>query len=485
MEIIKDKLSVITKATQEIASDIYPVLLDGLAKAIEISILNEQFIPKEIHAFLDAFIKFLQFNQKNRNKDGKKRIELIKLAMIAAIKFLSIWKFSNQIPDMLLPFVEPFFDVLFRIVNINNVLETKDTDNESKIEIAGLCARFKSTDIFIKKVLKEEHVDEPALQGLISHADIHIGIDEKGKLKCIIEQQMIGTRDDWKKCFENLHLLIRIYIMRNGLLLRLIACLKLKGYSRSTRCVLESLVEQEKEDAYLFLKFFSLPSKNNFGVISLFYPPEHKELATFLEDMGIPQRPKLAKWLDKNVFVINACATKITRTCTERESQASTEKNAKDKTISITRSFSCLHTIYGIRTKETYDSVYLQFKFTSVEGSHDLFYIQSPDKDEYLYMTENKGCMYAKQLPDPETAAQWKILQVYDEEGETMSFAFCAKQWPGKFLYLDYSRWETACRLIGFTDGQNDKEKQTSKCLFKVCPQASFPNMFSDNILVP
>lgn len=156
-----------------------------------------------------------------------------------------------------------------------------------------------------------------------------------------------------------------------------------------------------------------------------------------------------------------------------------------DGRISITRSYSVLHTIYGITTEDTYNSVYIQFRFTTVKDSLDLFYIQSPDRDEYLYMTENKGCMYAKQLPDNETAAQWKILQVHDEEDETYSFAFCAKQWPGKFLYLDNSRWETACRLIGFAYGQRDKEKQTSKCLFKVCPQTSFPNMFSDNILAP
>lgn len=485
MEHVKDKLSVITKAMQGIASDTHPLLLDVLAKAIEI--LNEEYIPKKIHPFLDAFIKALKFYQENKNEDGKNTKELIKLVMIAAIKFLCICNFSSPIPDMLLPFVEPFFDVIFTIVDINNVLETKDTDNGSQIEIAGLCARFKSTNIFIKKVLKEEHVDEPALQGLISHADIHIGIDEIGKLKCIIERQMIGTRDDWKKCFENLHLLIRIYIMRNGLLLRLIACLKLKGYSRSTRCVLESLVEQEKEDAHLFLKFFSFPSKNNFGVIAFFDPSEHKELATLLEDMGLPQRPNLDKLLHKKVFVINACTKKITKPYTEKNPQPSTEKrtNSHDKTISITRSYSWLHTIYGTTTTDTYDSVYIQFKFTSVNDSLDLFYIQSPDRDEYLYMTENKGCMYAKKLPDPETAAQWKILQVNNEEDEISSFAFCAKQWPGKFLYLDNSCLETACRLIGFADGQRDKEKQTSKCLFKVCSQTSFPNMFSNNILVP
>lgn len=89
--------------------------------------------------------------------------ELIKLVMIVVIKFLCICNFLNLIFDMFLLFVELFFDVLFCIVNINNVLEIKDIDNESKIEIVGFCVRFKSIDIFIKKVLKEEYVDELVL----------------------------------------------------------------------------------------------------------------------------------------------------------------------------------------------------------------------------------------------------------------------------------------------------------------------------------
>lgn len=433
------------KKLREIASDLKPFLTDTLIEALN-KFDSENAMAKQFQPFMDALWKFLNFYIKKKNKDSKEtRKELTKLAMIASTKFLFVSTCPDTINDKVLPYVEPFFDFLFSVIDISKVLETKDEDDALELEIAGLQARLKSTDIFIKKVLQEEHVDEPALQGLVSHVDIHIGIDEIGKLKCSIKRQMIGKKDNLEKCLENIQLLLRVYIVRHALLLRLIACLKLKDYSRSTRCVLESLIEQEKEDAKKFLKFLSTPSKKHVGVIALFNPSEHKELATFLEEMGLPSRPKLDKLLHKKVFVI---------------------RKIENSTISIARSFSLFHTIFGMTTSD--HNVRNQFKFTNVKDSFDLFYIQSPDENEYLYMTENKGCMYAKKLPDPESTAQWKIIEVYKENTKTNTFVFCTKKWPSKFLHLDSSYWETTCRLTGITYGQRNKEGVTSACLFNV-----------------
>lgn len=435
---------------QEIASYIKPYLGDFLIKALQNYLTSKNDMPEGFQPFIDSFLKFLKFNSKKKNKDSKEiRKELIKLAMIASTKFLFISTCPDKIHDMVLPLVEPFYDVLFSIIDISKVLETKDGDDARKLEIAGLRARLTSTDIFIKRVLQEEHVDEPALQGLISHVDIHIGIDEIGKLKCSIKRQMSGTKDDLENCLENIQLLIRIYNVRQALLVRLIACLKSKDYSRSTRCVLESLIKQEKEDAKNFFKFFSSPSRKHVGVIAIFNPSEHKELASFLNDMRLPPRPKLDKLLHNNVFVISTM---------------------ENPAISIARSHSLFHTIFGMATSD--QDARIQFKFTNVKDSFDLFYIQSPDENEYLYMNDNKGCMYAKQLPNPETAAQWQIIQVNKEKSKESTFVFCTKKWPGTFLCLDSSYWETFCRLTGFAYGQRDKKgiHVTNSCLFNVSP---------------
>lgn len=181
-----------------------------------------------------------------------------------------------------------------------------------------------------------------------------------------------------------------------------------------------------------------MPSLNNGGILAEFDPSEHEELATFLKEMHLPLQNLRELFHDKVGMI----------------------QSRMNTSIYLGRPFSLRNNMGGMKTST--DNIRIKFKFTAVENTFNLFYIQSPDKDEYFCMNTNAECKYLKTYEDPETA-QWRIIQIHDK-GEVNSgstFAFCNKKWPGQFLCVDDS-WSMKVYSL------EKNTKPTLACLFTV-----------------
>lgn len=149
-----------------------------------------------------------------------------------------------------------FLKITFSVIDIKLFLDPKIASHETmRHELAGLAERLERTDIFINAIDADEHVDDCALQGLISN--IHIGVDQLGNLKSRIKTFMSSGEKDWRICLEFLKMIVRISTLRHSLLFRMLICLKAKDYSRSTVNALQKCIEKERTDNHKFF-YFSL-----------------------------------------------------------------------------------------------------------------------------------------------------------------------------------------------------------------------------------
>lgn len=335
-----------------------------------------------------------------------------------------------------------FLKITFRVIDIKLLLDPKIVSHETiRHELAGLAERLERTDIFINAIDAEEHVDDCALQGLISNVDIHIGVDQLGNLKSRIKSLMSGGEKDWRICLEFLKMFVRISTLRHSLLFRMLICLKAKDYSRSTVNALQKCIEKERTDNQKFLTFLCVPSLQNVGILAIFDPSEAKEVVTFLKELQLSLQDLSSKLHDQ-VYLIKPI----------------TESN-----ILFGRPLFSISSVRAMKNSLDVQNVRIRFKFTAIENEFNLFHIRSPDLGEYVYMKENGLCKYDKMSCVPETA-MWRILLVCDTDKKKENpscFIMCTKKWPEKFIFIEKSFFECV-------KGLENNSKPSQECLFTV-----------------
>lgn len=347
------------------------------------------------------------------------------------------------ISSQVLLLVDHFQQNIFRIGNLNimSLLEPK-VDVDGAFELADMAERFGNIDCFLTEQKSKENLvelSEPALEGIIADVDIHIGVDEIGILKHQIERAMCGAEDQIKKCFNYLKIFVRVCTFRHLLLFRLMNCLATRHYSPNTVNTLTNYIEEERVNNQIFLKFFSLPTLENAQIVAAFEPSEHKELAAYLREMRLPLQD-LRELLHDRVFLIKSFQNP--------HASLVIEKSISSSTVTLT----C--------TKGSLSSDNKYFKFIAKENSFNLFYMQSLNSDNYVYVDENT-CKHGR-MTELHQAAQWRVMQVHkpNSKGDRPScFVIGAKQQRNslKFVYLKKDR-----KWLG------DNSIPNEECLFEV-----------------
>lgn len=369
--------------------------------------------------------------------------------MKIAIKFLlQIYSHDpGHINYCVLIIMNSFLKLIVRFFKSNGP-ENDNTDTETKKMLKLTTAKIKKIGTFIDNVDRERHVDEHLIELLAKNVDILIGIDTMEELKHHITCDKTGNKSNLEKCPDYLTMFLRLATLRQTLLLRYKVCLELKDVSPATRSVLQNTIDDERKEVLELLEHFALPSLENVGILVTFDPTKHQELATYLSEMRLLP-PDLSKLLTGKVCMITSTLP---------------------TSISLGRPFPFFREVRGMNASCT--NVRIQYLFTAVENSLNTFYIQSPDEDEYLYMTESSCCKYGKRCSDIETA-QWRVIQIYQEKespGNPSHFVLSTKKWPEKFLFIDDSYWMPAI-------GLKNTAKPTSANLFALTPLNCSPLM--------
>lgn len=341
--------------------------------------------------------------------------------------------------------VASFLKIIFFLSDLKAMLKPESNVHVPEFlghELAGLAERLERTAIFIDAVDVEEHVDESTLQSLISNVDIHVGVEQIGNLKSRIQTLMSGGQEEWHACLQLLKLFTRLATLRHLLLFRMMACLKAKDYSLVTIKALRMYMEKERNDNQAFLTFFTVPSLENVGILSVFDPSRQEEIVTFLQELHLPLQ-NLTPVLHGKVLSI---------------------KPFTNQSIFLGRPFPSISSVRAMGSSTDVRNVRINFRFTAIANEFNLFHIQSPDLGEFVYMKENSYCKYEKMLYAPEKA-QWRILLVREAKGEEKMapyrFILCTKQWPEKFIYMENSFFECA-------KGLENNSKPNQECLFMV-----------------
>lgn len=231
---------------------------------------------------------------------------------------------------------------------------------------------------------------------------------------------MSGGQEDWQACLHLLKLFMRLATLRHLLLFRMMTCFKAKDYSLATIKALQMYMEKERNDNQAFLTFFSVPSLENVGVLSVFDPSRQEEIVTFLQELHLSLQD-LSPVLHGQVLSI---------------------KPFTNPSILLGRPFPSISSVRAMDSSTDVMNVRINFRFTAIANEFNLFRIQSPDLGEFVYMKENSYCKYEKMLFAAKTA-QWRILLVSEakeeEKGDPFRFILCTKQWPEKFIYMEKS----------------------------------------------
>lgn len=247
-----------------------------------------------------------------------------------------------------------------------------------------------------------------------------------------------GKQEDWMSCLQLLTLFVKISTM---LLFRMMTCLKMKEYSRGTVKALQKYLEKVKIDNREFLTFFSVPTLENVGILTVFDPSEHTELATYVNEMQLSFKD-LSTVLDGQAFLIQPVT---------------------DNSILLGRPFPSFSSVRSMLNSTNINNTRIIFKFTALENTFNEFKIQTPNSGQYIYLKDNRYCKFSNMTLVP-NCARWRVILVYetdDKEDLPSRFIFCTKQWPDRFLYLDSTYLKSAKGLP--TDREASKE-----CLFMV-----------------
>lgn len=336
-----------------------------------------------------------------------------------------------------------FLKRMFGINNLEVLLDTRSKANEIPVhELHGIAEKLKRTERFLNGVEDKETVDEPTLHSLISNFDIHSGIDQIGNLKSRIASLRHGSEEDLKTCLHFLTLFVRISTIRHLLLLRMVIFLKANRSSINALSLHKNYLWDEIVDGQKYLRFFSEPSLEHVGILAVFDPSVHVDLATYLECVVQLPLQDLHKLLDDKIFLIQPMIN---------PSQV------------LGRTFPSILPVRGMSSTTDVDNTRIKFKFTAVKDKPNVFTIQSPDCGEYMLLSERSYCLYSTRYKN-QIGAQWRVIHVQEtgtEDNNTSVFVFCTRKQPRNFLYLEKS-------LMDFARGLEDTKHTNKACLFKV-----------------
>ena len=349
-----------------------------------------------------------------------------------------------------------FLKIAFHRTDLKESLKPVLTNDDAFVhELAGLAERLDTTEFFISQIDVQEHVDEATLQGLISHVDIHIAVDQLGNLKSRIYSLMTGGQDNLQMCLHLLTLFVRISTLRHSLLFRFMACLRLKEYSLGTVTALEKCIETERLNNQSFLQFFSLPSLKTAAVLTVFDPLHENvvELVAYMKELRLPLHDLKEELHDRNFLI----------------------KPLRKPSMVLGRPLLSVRSIRAMEESSDVCNVRVRFRFIAVDGEFNLFYIRSPDLKEYMYMKANSYCKYDV-MSTPNESAMWRVIRVKEtdnEEGTHSCFIFCNKKWPDKIIFIENTSKEKA-------KGREDATIIGHECLFTVstCVEPLEQNLF-------
>lgn len=186
-------------------------------------------------------------------------------------------------------------------------------------------------------------------------------------------------------------------------------CLKMKKY-RGTGTVkaLQTYIEKEITDNHAFLAFFSKPTLENVGILTVFDPLVHTELATYVKEMGLNVQ-NLSTVLHNQVFLIQPFT---------------------DECIFLGRPLLSLSSVWSMSISTNINNDRIKFKFTALENTFNEFYIQTPDTGQYIYLKDDRYCKYRDFTIIPD-CARWRMIFVRetdDNEDLLSRVIFCTKQ---------------------------------------------------------
>lgn len=308
-------------------------------------------------------------------------------------------------------------------------------------ELSGVAEKLKNINVCIDNIEEKENVNDLDVHWLVSNVDIHVGVEAIGHLKNLITS-MSGKEeiDDMKVCLHLLTLFVRITIIRHSLLFRAEVSITANGGKNGSENFLD-YIKNERSASEQFLRFFSVPSLQHVGVLAVFDPAENLELVAYLEVMRLPIH-NLRNALSDRIFLIQP---------------------VMNQSVLLGRPFPSITAARSMKSSTDVDNIRIRFQFIAIEDSFNLFYIQSPDLQECLYMQRKHYCIYNKKFRD-RTGAQWRVIQVWENnegDDEPSHFVFCTKKRPQKFLYMENS-------FLEYARGLENKHRPGRECLFRV-----------------
>lgn len=319
--------------------------------------------------------------------------------------------------------VVKFLKIIFHFIDFESVFKLKyNTEDEIKHELAGLAETLKGIERLIANMDSEEHVGETALAFLQLNVNIEIGVHEIGNLKSRIEKLMLKEKDSWFQALELFRMYVIISTLRHSLLFRYMTCLKRKDYNPSIISALQKHLKEERKENQKFLAgYFSVPTPEKVGILTIFDPSEEKEIVTYLKELRLPYQD-LSEELDGKVLLIQP---------------------SMKPSIYCGRPFFSFSSVRAMDSSTDAWNVRIGFQFTSIKDASNLFYIHSPDLTQYVYMKENSYCKYSKMSYVPDNA-QWRVILVDVKDHASSCFIICTRKWPDKFLHIEESFFECA-----------------------------------------
>lgn len=313
--------------------------------------------------------------------------------------------------------------IIFHFIDFDGVFKLKYyKKSDIKHKLAGLAEILKKTERFIANVDGEEHVGETALAFLQSKVDINIGVHEIGTLKSRIGDLIKEEKDSWFQALELFRMYVIISTLRHSLLFRYMTCLKSKDYNPIIISALENHLKEERKENQKFLAgYFSVPTPEKVGILTIFYPSEEKEIVTYLKELRLPYQ-NLSEELDGKVLLIQP---------------------SMKPSIYCGRPFLSFSSVRAMDSSTDVWNVRIGFQFMSIKDASNLFYIHSPDLTQYVYMKENSYCKYKKMSYVPDNA-QWRVILVDVKDNASSCFIICTRKWPDKFLHIEESFFECA-----------------------------------------
>lgn len=400
------------------------------------------------NAIINALLKSRKGLQRKIGKCSiTEAIMIISCVMSSRILYFPLADHSAKV--MLL--VNFFLKFLFRTINLQTILVQTNTENSFRVkDFSGLCERMKTMDDILHDfdVQGNSESDVQHVHDVIFSFDIHTGVDELCYLRGQIKFLIRNGRDKMQLCLHMLTLFVRISTLRHSLLLRRMIYLKKNNHDPNTVVAMHNFITKERDDNKEFLKFLSVPSLETVCVLAEFDPSFHIELATYLKELRLPLQD-LTSILDRRILIVQQFIS---------------------PSVLLGRPFPSISPARAMNSSIDVDNVRIRFLFKAVENSFNLFYILSPDREEYLCMKSSRFCKYSTKFYG-QAGAQWKVIQIKEPNGredDPSLFVLCTKKQPQKFLYI-------ASSFLGCAKGLEESKAVDKECLFKLAPPGEPP----------